>query len=161
MLRGFAPIYTDRARLLILGSFPSVASLGSQQYYAHPQNQFWKIIGALLELDLYAMPYEARIAHVQQARIAIWDVLRACDRAGSLDSAIRHSESNPLRELTARLPRLEAVAFNGKTAAKAAGLLEGLAVKRYALPSTSPAYASLRFEQKLAAWSVLREGGHL
>jgi TDG/mug DNA glycosylase family protein len=92
-LTGLPPAVDRRARVLILGSFPSAASLAAGQYYAHPQNQFWRVLGAVIERPLKEMDYSARIAAVQAAGIAIWDVYASCERAGSLDSAIREAPS--------------------------------------------------------------------
>ena len=157
MLKGFEPVYSVEARLLILGSFPGVASLNEARYYAHPRNQFWIILGALLEVELTSLGYEARLDAVKTAGIAIWDVLQSCIREGSLDSSIRAPRANPLLELMDKLPRLQAVAFNGKTAAAQRGLLEGKGLRIFELPSSSPAYASRSLQQKLIEWSVIKE----
>ncbi len=157
MLQGFDPVYSIEARLLILGSFPGVASLNEERYYAHPRNQFWSILGALLEVDLKSLSYETRLETVKSAGIAVWDVLQSCVRVGSLDSSIREPRANPLLDLVERLPRLEAVAFNGKAAATQRGLLEGRGLRIFELPSSSPAYASKSLQEKLRAWSVIKE----
>ena len=150
--------------MLILGSFPSAASLAAQQYYAHPQNQFWRILGAVIDQPLPAMDYPARIAAVQDAGIAIWDVYASCERAGSLDTAIRAAQPNPLgelRELALAGPRsgipgrqspLRRVCFNGRMAARRIREVEALGFEALVLPSTSPAHAGMRFEEKLARW---------
>lgn len=98
-LAGLPPIIDARARVLILGSFPSEASLAARQYYAHKQNQFWKILGAILGQPLFEMEYAARTAAVHAAGIAIWDVYASCERAGSLDSAIRNGQPNDFAKL--------------------------------------------------------------
>lgn len=159
ILRGLPPIIDTRARVLILGSFPSTASLAAQQYYAHKQNQFWKILGALLGQPLLALDYAAKQAVVQEAGIAIWDVYASCERAGSLDSAIRNAVPNDFAglkksALTGRRP-LPRICFNGREAGRFAPQLEALGFATLILPSTSPAHASWSFERKLAAW---REG---
>lgn len=148
-----------RARVLILGSFPSAASLAAQQYYAHPQNQFWRILGAVLEQPLKEMDYAARVAAVQAAGIAIWDVFASCSRDGSLDTAIRDAIPNELSILrefpnrcTALAPALRRVCFNGRMAARRIREVEALGLEALVLPSTSPAYAGMRFEEKLARW---------
>lgn len=157
MLLGFDAVYTLEARLLILGSFPGVASLDQARYYAHPRNQFWTILGSLIGADLQNISYGERLQIVKSAGIAIWDVLQSCQRAGSLDSAIRQARVNPLIELVARLPRLRAIAFNGQAAARQRGLLAGCGLQIFELPSTSPAYASKNLEDKRNEWSVIRE----
>lgn len=164
MLRGLPPIMDERARVLILGSFPSTASLALQQYYAHRQNQFWKILGALLEQPLPALDYPARQQAVRAAGIAIWDVYGECERAGSLDSTIRNAIPNDFAALqksalagrrAGGFPPLQRVCFNGQLAGRFAPQLAALGFETLILPSTSPANATWSFERKLAAW---REG---
>ncbi|HTH94321.1 MAG TPA: DNA-deoxyinosine glycosylase [Rhodocyclaceae bacterium] len=150
-LRGFAPIIDTRARTLILGSFPSEASLKAQQYYAHKQNQFWKIMGALLNQSLYEMDYAARWPYIQAAGIAVWDVYATCEREGSLDSDIRLGVTNDFARLRTLAPKLERVCFNGQTAAKFQRLLHDMDYEVHVLPSSSPAY-TLAFDRKFAAW---------
>ena len=150
-LRGLPPLIDERARVLVLGSFPSEASLAAQHYYAHPQNQFWRILAAVLDQPLVAMDYAAKRAAVQAAGIAIWDVYASCVRAGSLDAAIRDGVANDFGRLKKIAPQLRRVCFNGKTAAKFAPRLEELGFTTAVLPSTSPAY-TLAFAAKLAAW---------
>ncbi len=159
-LQGLAPIASGDARLLVLGSFPSVASLQAQQYYAHPRNQFWPILAALWGVDLPALPYARRIAQAKQRGLAIWDVYAACRREGSLDSAIEDAQPNDLAGLVARLPRLVAIAHNGGESARAMRITRALGPPVHRLPSTSPANASWSFERKLAAWrEVLAAAG--
>jgi hypoxanthine-DNA glycosylase len=105
VLRGLPPICDERAEVLILGSFPSAASLAAQQYYAHRQNQFWKILGAVLDLPLLTMDYAAKQAAVKEAGIAIWDVYASCERVGSLDAAIKNGVANDFDHLVATGPR--------------------------------------------------------
>jgi hypoxanthine-DNA glycosylase len=150
-LRGLAPLIDERARVLILGSFPSEASLAAQQYYAHPQNHFWRILGAILELPLFEMDYPARQAALQAAGIAVWDVYGACLREGSLDADIRSARPNDIAMLKQIAPQLRRVCFNGKTAGKFSPQLAALGFETVVLPSTSPAY-TLAFAAKLAAW---------
>ena len=138
--------------MLILGSFPSASSLAAQQYYAHPQNQFWRILGALLDQPLQDMDYAARVSAVQNAGIAIWDVFASCERAGSLDSAIQNAVPNPLVKLQEWAPTLRRICFNGRTAARRIREVEAMGFEAVTLPSTSPAHAGMRFEQKLARW---------
>jgi TDG/mug DNA glycosylase family protein len=140
--------------VLVLGSFPSTASLVAQQYYAHPQNQFWRILGAVIEQPLKEMDYASRIAAVQAAGIAIWDVFATCERTGSLDSAIREARPNDLRALRTVAPALRRICFNGRMAAKRIREVEAFGFEAMVLPSTSPAHAGMSFEQKLAAWQA-------
>jgi hypoxanthine-DNA glycosylase len=152
-LIGLPPVVSPRrTRLLVLGSFPSVASLAAQQYYAHPRNQFWTLLGALWGLDLRALPYAARLAEVQRRGLGIWDIYASCRREGSLDAAIEDALPNDLAGLVAQLPRLSAIAHNGGESARAMALTRRLGPAVIRLPSTSPANASWSFERKLAAW---------
>ena len=150
-LAGLAPVVDARARVLILGSFPSPASLAAQQYYGHPQNQFWRILADILEQPLVDMDYADRLAAVQAAGIAIWDVYGACAREGSLDSAIRAARANDFTRIKENAPRLRRICFNGKTAGRFAPQLAALGLETMVLPSTSPAY-TLPFGEKLARW---------
>lgn len=164
-LSGLAPVCGPGARLLVLGSFPGVASLASQQYYAHPRNQFWPMLSAIWGLHgeqaLQARPYAERLSVAMAHGLAIWDVYAGCERQGSLDSAIRAPELNDLAGLMARVPTLQAVAHNGGEAARHMKLTRqwGLptSVSVFKLPSTSPAHAAWSFERKLATWRAVFE----
>lgn len=160
-LQGLAPVWQPDARLLVLGSFPGEASLRAQQYYGHPRNQFWPILGALWGLDLMALPYEDRLCCARERRLAIWDVFARCEREGSLDSAIRSPVLNDLPGLVSRMPGLRAIAHNGALSARQAKLTRKLDVPVHALPSTSPAHASWSFERKLQAWRAVFEAAGL
>jgi hypoxanthine-DNA glycosylase len=151
-LQGLAPVIARDTRLVVLGSFPSVASLGAQQYYAHPRNQFWPILSAIWTIDLRALPYRERIAAVRARVLGIWDVYASCRREGSLDSAIEDALPNDLASLRRRAPHLQAVAHNGGESARAMAVTRTLGLAVLKLPSTSPANASWSFERKLAAW---------
>lgn len=156
-LQGLPPIIDEGARVLILGSFPSTASLAAGQYYAHRQNQFWRLLSALLAQPLTEMDYAARQAAVKVAGLAIWDVYRSCERNGSLDAAIRDGEGNDLRRLHRLAPRLELICFNGRTAARFEREARSLGYAVAVLPSTSPAY-TLAFEEKLRRWQAALGG---
>ena len=157
-VRSFAPLADKRAEILILGSMPSEASLKAQQYYAHPQNAFWRIMAELLELDT-AASYATRVRAVKAARIAVWDVLQSCVREGSLDSSIRRDTqvANDFAAFLRAHDKIRCVFFNG---AKAEACfkqhvlpqLDAAALRFGRLPSTSPAHAALSFRQKLSAW---------
>ncbi|MDQ0462452.1 hypoxanthine-DNA glycosylase [Caulobacter ginsengisoli] len=155
---GLPPVAGPDARLLILGSLPGDASLAAAQYYGHPQNAFWRLIGAVLDEDLVPLPYEARLERLRQRRVALWDVIGAAHRVGSLDTAIKNHEANDLAGLIARLPELQMVGFNGGTAAKLGRKALGETPLRLIdLPSSSPAFTR-PFAEKLAVWKLLREG---
>lgn len=157
-VQSFAPIADARATRLILGSMPGVASLRANQYYAHPHNAFWRIMGSIVNVDPIAA-YEERVCALQAARIAVWDVLQSCERRGSLDSSIRRDSEvvNDFDTFLAQHPHITQIFFNGSAAEASfkrhcAAQLRGPRLSFQRLPSTSPAHASLRFEQKLAAW---------
>ena len=152
-LLGLAPVLDANTRLLVLGSFPGVASLRAQQYYGHPQNHFWKILGTLWQLPLPSLTYPERVAALLDHRLGVWDVYGACEREGSLDANIRNAEVNDFAWVKRSCPRLEAIAHNGGESFRHARHTEKLGVPVYKLPSTSPANASWSFDRKLAAWS--------
>ena len=144
-------------RLLVLGSFPGVASLQARQYYAHPRNQFWPLLGALWGLDLAALPYARRLAEARRRGLGLWDVYASCRREGSLDQAIEDPELNDLASLRRRAPQLQCVAHNGGESARAMRRVAALGYTVLKLPSTSPANASWSFERKRAAWQAAFE----
>jgi hypoxanthine-DNA glycosylase len=152
VLQGLAPVISRQTRLVVLGSFPGVASLAAGQYYAHPRNQFWALVSALWAEDLVVLDYAARLQRLRARGLGLWDVIAACQREGSLDAAIRGARYNDLASLRRRAPQLVAVAHNGGESARAMRITCGLGVAVYRLPSTSPANASWSFERKLAAW---------
>jgi len=162
--RSFARIAGPDAVVLILGSLPGRRSLAEQQYYAQPQNAFWKIMGELFDAGP-GLNYAERTQRLTEHSIALWDVVASAERAGSLDSSIVGAsvEVNDFRGLFRVQPQLELVFFNG---AKAAELYErrvlpGLNgefehIRYERLPSTSPAHAAMRFEEKLERWSIVK-----
>lgn len=160
-LEGLAPVLSPGARLLVLGSFPSVASLQAQQYYAHPRNHFWPILSALWGLEgeqaLQNRPYVERLPIVQAHGLAIWDVYAGCLREGSLDSAITDAQLNDLSGLMQRTPSLQGIAHNGGESARHMKITQALGLPVWRLPSTSPANASWSFERKLTAWREVFE----
>ena len=160
-LSGLAPVVAPGARLLVLGSFPSAASLKAQQYYAHPRNHFWPILSALWGLSgdaaLQHRPYAERLPVTQAHGLAIWDVYAGCEREGSLDSAIRDAELSDLPGLVRQVPTLRAIAHNGGESARHMRITQALGLPVVQLPSTSPANASWSFDRKLAAWRAVFE----
>ena len=154
LLQGLAAVAGPGTRLLVLGSFPSVASLAAQQYYAHPRNQFWPIVGTLLGQPLADWPYTRRVAWARDRGLGIWDVYARCRRPGSLDSDIHDAELNDLPGLVAQLPRLALIAHNGGESARAMRITRTLGLPVLQLPSTSPANASWSFERKRVAWQA-------
>lgn len=152
-LYGLPPVIDERARTLILGSFPSAASLAAGQYYAHRQNQFWRIVGAIIDQPLYDMDYAARWPHVQAAGIAVWDVYATCEREGSLDSDIRAGVANDFASLKTWAPQLERICFNGQTAGKFQRMFTEMGYEVLLLPSSSPAY-TVGLAKKLERWQT-------
>ena len=155
--RAFDPVVDANTRLLILGSLPGDASLKAAQYYAHPQNAFWRLVGGVIDRDLVALPYPDRLETLKAAGVGLWDVIARATRPGSLDAAIREAETADLNTLVDRLPQLRAVAFNGATSARIGRrtLVPGPDLGLIDLPSSSPAHTR-SLESKATAWSVLK-----
>jgi len=151
-LQGLPPVISRQARLVILGSFPGVASLQARQYYGHPRNHFWPLLSAIWGIDLVALPYRRRLAELRRRGLGLWDVYASCRRAGSLDQAIEDAEFNDLASLRRRAPQLQLVAHNGGESARAMRHIVALGLPVRKLPSSSPANASWSFERKLEAW---------
>ena len=164
-VHSFAPISDPQARVLVLGSMPGFASLRLQQYYGHPQNAFWKIVGEVLGFNS-AQPYELRTAALVERKVALWDVLASCVREGSLDADIDDATviANDFAAFFEAHPHIVRVCFNG---AKAESVYKkhvlpqldtrhGMHYVR--LPSTSPAHAGMRLQTKAEAWRVLSDG---
>ncbi|MCY3606051.1 MAG: DNA-deoxyinosine glycosylase [Gammaproteobacteria bacterium] len=156
---GFPPIFDPHARVLILGSLPGDESLRRGQYYGHPRNQFWALLGAVFERDLPPLEYERKCAFLLRKRIALWDVLKAAERRGSLDTAIRKERPNDLPALFGELPGLRAVGCNGGKAHRSfrrhfGAWLIGFPgeIELCRLPSSSPAYAAMPLEAKARQW---------
>ncbi len=163
LLQGLPPIANPAARVLILGSMPGAASLAAGQYYAHPRNLFWPLLAELLDFDP-ALPYAARVRALKAAGVALWDVIGACRRPGSLDARIdaRSIVVNDFAGFFARHRRLTTVCFNGATAAASfrrhvAPSVAAHTLDYLSLPSTSPANASIPEARKRAAWAVVAE----
>lgn len=155
----FPPVTDARTRVLICGSLPGDRSLAARQYYAHPLNQFWRLIAAVIDrADLPALPYDARLAALVDARIGLWDAVASATRPGSSDAAIADAQPNDLATLAATLPDLAAIAFNGATAHRLGLRQLGDAAARWtvlALPSSS-ALHTVGLAAKLPAWCALR-----
>jgi double-stranded uracil-DNA glycosylase len=154
----FPAIATAEARILILGSMPGAASLEANEYYAHPRNAFWPIMAAVFGFDP-AVPYRERVAALMAARIAVWDVLKACRRSGSLDSDIEPDsiEVNDFAALFEAHPDITRVCFNGGTAERyfqrfVPAILTRPDLHYTRLPSTSPAHAAMSLADKAEAW---------
>lgn len=167
LIRSFKPIADKTARVLILGSMPGAESLRAGQYYAHPRNAFWRIMGDLVGASP-GLPYAARTRRLRQAGIALWDVLAACAREGSLDAAIDRESiiANDLVSFLAQHRLITHVYFNGTTAERCfrrhvQPALEEGRLQFQRLPSTSPAHAARAYAEKLRAWQIiLKPLGH-
>jgi len=155
-IRSFPPIADEHATILILGSMPGKESLRQNQYYAHPQNAFWKIMGDLIGAHP-SLPYPQRLHILTAAHIALWDVLQTCERQGSLDADIQNETANDFAAFFAKHPNITHVFFNG---AKAEQIFKRFVLEKQKLPplefmrlpSTSPAHAGMRYEEKLKVW---------
>lgn len=158
-VESFAPVIDKHSRILILGSMPGRKSLAENQYYANPHNQFWSIIYAMFGVSLDT-GYEQKLSFIKSRGIALWDVIKNCQREGSLDSHIKNETVNDFERLFREYPELKYIFFNGSKAYETFQRLAGfkfegiLLYKR--LSSTSPA-RTITFEKKLAEWSVLKE----
>lgn len=160
-IHSFAPIEDSNATILILGSMPGRASLAAEQYYAHAQNAFWRIMSGLLQFER-AAPYAIKIQALKSAHIALWDVLQSCQRQGSLDAMIERDTqiANNFQSFFQTHPHITHVFFNG---AKAESLfrqhvpeiMTNNTLHYLRLPSTSPAHAAMSFERKLDAWRMI------
>jgi double-stranded uracil-DNA glycosylase len=156
---GLPPIARSDARLFLLGSLPGDASLAAQRYYAHPTNQFWRLLGTAIGEDLASLSYEQRLDRLAARRIGLWDVIASATRRGSLDQAIRHAQHNRIEHLLHDFPDLRAIAFNGATASGVKRKLIGEpppGVALIDLPSSSAANTR-PFAEKADSWSVLAE----
>ncbi len=144
-------------RIVILGSFPGEASLAARQYYAHPRNQFWRILSEIWRVELVTLPYSSRLDELRRRGVGLWDVYATCRRDGSLDRAIRDAVPNDLARLGAVAPSLAAVAHNGGESALSMRLTRALGVDVHRLPSSSPANASWSLARKIDVWRAALE----
>ena len=162
--RGMRAFADPRTRVLVVGSLPGRVSLASRQYYAQPQNVFWRIVEDLFAIER-GLPYRQRMNALLDQRVGVWDVCASAHRPGSLDASIVHESivPNAFARLFRRCPGIELVCFNG---AAAASLYERLVLpslappasrlRRERLPSTSPAHAGMSYAQKLERWTIVR-----
>lgn len=154
----FAPEVAVDCRVLVLGSLPGERSLAQHEYYAHPQNRFWHLVGCAIEVDIVALNYAERLAVLKANGIGLWDAIGSAKRDGSLDASIRQAEHNPLAELISSLPDLRAIAFNGRTSARIGrAQLRSVDADLIDLPSSSPAYAAMPIAEKEKHWLRLRD----
>ena len=155
--RAFPPIVDADTRVLILGSLPGDRSLAAGRYYAHPQNQFWRLVGEAIGRPLATLDHAGRLTMLRACGIGLWDAIESAERAGSADAAIRAARPRAVADLAARLPQLRAVAFNGaKAAAVAAPQLAASGLALLPLPSSSPLH-TIGVAAKQPAWNALRD----
>ncbi|MDO8925940.1 MAG: DNA-deoxyinosine glycosylase [Sideroxyarcus sp.] len=161
-LHSFPPVADEQSNLLILGSMPGKESLKQQQYYANPQNAFWKIMDNLVGAHP-TLPYPQRLHALTAAHIALWDVLKTCERQGSLDSNIQNETANDFASFFKNHPHITHVFFNGAKAEQSfkrsvLGKQKLPPLEFVRLPSTSPAHAGMRYAEKLQAWKTAVTG---
>lgn len=154
MIHSFAPIVNAATKIIILGTIPSIISLEKQEYYGNKQNQFWRILYAVLGVSPVATVFEERVQFLKQNTIGLWDVLKNCERKGSLDVHIKNQVVNDFESFFKAYPSIDTIIFNGKKSEayflKKFGALDGMTY--FVMPSTSPANTML-FEKKLEIWS--------
>ena len=156
---GLPPIAPPDARLFVLGSLPGDASLAAGRYYAHPTNQFWRLLGSAIGEELHAIDYEARLERLSKRGVGLWDVIASASRSGSLDQSIRDAQHNRIAHLLEDFPDLRAIAFNGSAAASVGRGLIGsapLGIRLIDLPSSSAANTR-PIGEKAASWMSLAQ----
>ena len=156
---GLPPIARADARLFVLGSLPGDASLAARRYYAHPTNQFWRLLGLAIGEELAGLDYEARLERLADHRVGLWDVIASATRRGSLDQAIREAEHNRIEHLLHDFPELNAIGFNGAAASAVGRKLIGQPpahVTLVDLPSSSAANTR-PLAEKAERWATLRQ----
>jgi len=156
---GLPPIARADARLFLLGSLPGDASLAVSRYYAHPTNQFWRLLGLAIGEELQELEYDARLERLTERRVGLWDVIASASRRGSLDQSIRDAQHNRIEHLLHDFRDLRAIAFNGRTASAIGRKLIGEPPARVTLldlPSSSAANTK-SLSVKAAAWKHIRE----
>lgn len=155
-LTAFPPIIGVNPNILVLGTMPGAISLAEAQYYAHPRNQFWRLMGDIYGFDA-GLPYADRLEKLKKAKVALWDVLHECERNGSLDSAIKNARANDFDTFFKAHPSIHTVIFTGKTAETlfkrhAKILMNGSGLTFKTVPSPSPAHAARSYAEKLILW---------
>ena len=155
-ISSFPPIISNDSKILILGSVPGIKSLEMQEYYAHPQNKFWRILFELFNED-YTTDYAEKIKLLKKNKIAVWDVIDSCERKGSLDTKIKNENHHNILQLLDDFPSIKVIFCNGQKSFKTLGKLlpDDSKIPVFVLPSTSPAY-TIPYQQKLKDWSALK-----
>lgn len=156
-ISSFPPIVDKSSKILILGSVPGVKSLQMQQYYAHPQNNFWKLMFHLLDTD-FSSDYTTRLQLLKKHHIALWDVIESCERKGSKDTDIKSEIDNDIQELINSYPNIKIIFCNGQKSYKNLLKVVGknFIIPIIVLPSTSPLH-TIKFEEKLEQWKIIKD----
>jgi len=156
-INSFPPIVDEHSQILILGSVPGVKSLQMEQYYAHPQNQFWKILFHLFD-EAFSLDYQERINLLKEKKIALWDVIESCERKGSLDTEIKNEIDNNIPQLIKNHPNIKIIFCNGQKSYKNLIKILGknFKIPIMVLPSTSPLH-TVKYEEKLGSWKVIKD----
>ena len=159
MLKSFEPLINNSSKVLILGSMPGIKSLEAQEYYAHPQNRFWKIMAVLCNYpNLDKKDYKVKTKTLLDNKFALWDTIKSCYRDGSLDSNIQNIKQTDIKSLLKKYPNIKKICCNG---AKSYSLFKKFSndipsdIQVLAMPSTSPANAKFTFEKLLKEWEVI------
>ena len=155
-ISSFPPIISKDSKILILGSVPGIKSLEMQEYYAHPQNKFWKILFELFQEE-FTTNYSEKLNFLERNHIAVWDVIDSCERKGSLDTEIRNENHHNILQLLEDFPNIKVIYCNGQKSFKTLGkiLPQDFKIPIFVLPSTSPAY-TIPYEKKLEDWCILK-----
>ncbi|MBW8361672.1 MAG: DNA-deoxyinosine glycosylase [Kaistella sp.] len=155
-ISSFPPVISKSSKVLILGSVPGVKSLEMQEYYAHPQNHFWKIMFRLFNEEV-TTDYAEKMKILDRNKVAVWDVIDTCERDGSLDTRIRNEEHNDILKLLNDYPNIEAIFCNGQKSYKNLKKIVGkdFEIPVFVMPSTSPAFAGMKYEDKVLAWQKI------
>ena len=155
-ISSFPPIISKDSKILILGSVPGIKSLEMQEYYAHPQNKFWKILFEIFRED-FSTDYSEKLNFLKKYHIAVWDVIDSCERKGSLDTEIKNENHHNILQLLEDFPNIKVIYCNGQKSFKTLGqiLPQDFEIPIFVLPSTSPAY-TIPYEKKLEDWSILK-----
>ncbi len=159
--QGLVPSIDAASEILILGSMPGKTSLAEQQYYAHPQNRFWRLMGLLWQEDFVAASYEERLCLLLKHRVALWDTIKSCERVGSLDSDIKNAIGNDFFAFTKEYPSIKLICLNGGASWKYFRRFNAKFIKEECcaflpLPSTSPANARYSTEMLLEKWGKIK-----
>ena len=158
-IEGLNPIIDNNARILILGSMPSTESLRTSEYYANPRNQFWRVIFSIFD-SVFETSYVVKTSFLKGNRIALWDVIRSCDREGSSDSKITQVSINDFNSILTTYPKIAHLCFNGQKAftvfQKGVKLNTSSQITLTVLPSSSPANARMPIEEKIREWAIIK-----